>query len=225
MSKSKLTFFSYTWKHLVILAFRKYSPKSVLLLQGLSLMGERMRSRNSCSFSCKPAETWSVLSIQISKCTEIYPYQHSSQIIKFKPPFVITLLNSITYFLSPLPSPHRLGCQCEHPLNGDFSLFIAIIFSTVILIDKLSSFIWSCVRKKFAVLNDVEACKTLHATIPQWRYRYLNLLQDNPFFQIGKDKCIPSCGSSAVSHHDLYLVYTLAVPSHTASRTLILLFR
>lgn len=87
-------------------------------------MGERRRSWNSCAFPHKSAETWSGLSFQISKCPEIHPYQHFLQTIKFKSPFVITLWNTVTYFLSlSLPSCHHTGLPSEHFLYWDFGNF------------------------------------------------------------------------------------------------------
>lgn len=110
MNRSNGFLFSHTWKkYMAISAFVKCISKSALFLQGKSLMGERRRSWNSCAFPHKSAETWSGLSIQISKCTEIHPYQHFLQTIKFKSPFVITLGNTVTYFLPPLLPPHRVA--------------------------------------------------------------------------------------------------------------------
>lgn len=55
----------------------------------------------------------------------------------------------------------------------------------------LSSFIWSCVRKKLAGLDDVEACKTLHAAIPWWRYRH-SCKTIRFFFKLGKMNAYPA---------------------------------
>lgn len=111
---------------MVISAFIKCISKCVLILQGL--MGERRRSWNSCAFSHKSAETRS--GIQISKCTEIHPYQHFLQTIKFKSPFVITLWNTVTYFLPFfLPACHHTELPIwALPLSGfrDFCSLIAI---------------------------------------------------------------------------------------------------
>lgn len=120
MNRSDFFLFSHTWKYMVISAFLKCISKPVLFSQGKSLMGERRRSWNSCAFPHKSAETWSGLSIQISKCTEIHSYQHFLQTIKFKSLFVITLWNTVTYFLPFSPPATTQSCQYEHFLYWDF---------------------------------------------------------------------------------------------------------
>lgn len=97
-------------------------------------MGERKRSWNSCAFPCKSAET-SICpqhsDLQVHRDLPLSALLADNQVQITFCNYIIKHCNLFSFFLSPLPPPHRPGCHCEHFLYGDFSLFVAITFSTL----------------------------------------------------------------------------------------------
>lgn len=133
MNKSKLTFFSHTGQVLGHFCIYKMQSKICPAFTRREPSGREKEVMKQLCFSmqvCRDLICPQHSDLQVHRDLPLSAFLRDNQIQITFCNYIIKHCNLFSFF-SPLPPPHRLGCQCESFLYGDFSLLIAITFLTL----------------------------------------------------------------------------------------------